>query len=259
MQRRTRQHWSAVDELQRLIGDIGGECWAAGPTAAALYGFDGVELVKPFHLVVPYERKVQRLATVIHRTSSMPLIDRTMVEGVAATTATRVLIDEARHLTPERLTIAADSALRDLWTTEDFLHRRMVEMRSRGRKGIGKLLDVLVGREAIRGGHSWLERRFLELSALAGLPSPATQAVVGKRSQRLIRVDVRYPDTPVVVELLGYASHRSVMQLQADAERMNQMVLDGLVVLQYTYLHVTDGPAAMIAEVTATLARYKPA
>ena len=223
-----------------LIGDIGGECWAAGPTAAALYGFDGVELVRPFQLVVPQERNVHRLGAVIHRTSSLPLIDRTTVDGVPATTATRVLIDEASRLSPERLTIAVDSALRDLWTTEDFLHRRIAEMRSRGRKGIGKLLDVLVGREATRGGHSWLERRYLELSAHAGLPRPTTQAVVGKRSQRLVRVDVRYPGTPVVVELLGYASHRTVMQLQGDAERMNQMILGGLVVLQYTYLHVTE-------------------
>ena len=32
---------------------------------------------------------------------------------------------------------------------------------------------------SLRGGHSWLERRYLELAAGAGLPAPETQRHVG--------------------------------------------------------------------------------
>ena len=89
------------------------------------------------------------------------------------------------------LTAVLDGALRDRLTTE-FLHRRIVELRSRGRYGIPKLRAVIEGVEATRGGHSWFERRYLELIATAGLPRPDTQAIVAKRDDRLIRVDCRF-------------------------------------------------------------------
>jgi hypothetical protein len=112
---------------------------------------------------------------------------------------------------------------------------------------------VLAGIEAGKGGHSWLEREFLRLVAAAGLPSPLTQQVVGTRRHRLIRVDVRFPGTPVVVELLGYTYHRSMLQLQADAERMNAMILAGLVPLQFTFTDIADPTDVVIPQVRDAL------
>lgn len=103
-------------------------------------------------------------------------------------------------------------------------------------------------------GHSWLECEFLRLAAEAHLPRPATQQVLGRRGDRLIRVDVTFPATPVVVELLGYAFHRSVMQMQSDAERMNRLLLDGFRPLQFTYLDVVEAPARCVATVREALA-----
>jgi very-short-patch-repair endonuclease len=67
-------------------------------------------------------------------------------------------------------------------------------------------------------------------------------------------VDCRFPDTPVVVELLGYRWHRSPTDLSRDAERMNALVLAGFRVLQFTYAQVTEEPAWVIAQVRAALA-----
>jgi hypothetical protein len=50
-----------------------------------------------------------------------------------------------------------------------------------------------------------------------------------------------------VVELLGYRFHRSVMQMQVDAERLNAMLLRGSPPLHFTYLDVVERPAHTVA------------
>jgi hypothetical protein len=138
-------------------------------------------------------------------------------------------------------------------TCEDVLHRRIVDLRSSGRYGIPALLAVIEGSEASRGGHSWLERRFLELCATAGLPRPDTQQVMTRALDRLVRVDCRFPGTPVVVELLGYRWHRTTDQMARDAARMNALVLDGLLPMQFTYGQVTTDPHWVLTQVRTAL------
>ena len=240
-------------EVRALIASIGPPCWAFGPTAGALDRFDGFHLEPPFDLVVPRGRSVNRIGHVIHRGRDISRLDMTEVDGVPTMSATRTIIDLAASETRERLTVAIDSALRDRLTSEDFLHARIVELRCRGRAGLADLVSVLEGNEITRGGHSWLERRFLVLLGEAGLPRPMTQAIVGRRKLRLIRVDCRFPGTNVVVELLGYRFHRSVMEMQNDAERMNRMILDGLHPLQVTYTDVASESPTMLSSIREAL------
>jgi hypothetical protein len=236
-----------------LIASVGGPCWAYGPTAAALNGFDGFVLEAPFHLVVPRGRSISRIGHIVHRARDISRLDVAIVDGVPTMSATRTIIDLAGSESAEGLARALDSALRDRLTSEDFLHRRIVELRRRGRAGLSRLVGVLEGNEITRGGHSWLERRFLVLMAEAGLPRPQPQAIVGKRKLRLIRVDCVFPGTNVVVELLGYRFHRSEMQMQNDAERMNRMILDGLHPLQFTYTDVASESPTMMASIKEAL------
>lgn len=240
-----------LEELRRLVEGIGPPSWACDVTAAALASFDQSLLSPPFHVAVPLERHITRLGHVVHRLRDIERIDTTVVLGIPSLSATRTLIDLARTAPPDQLTVAVDSALRDGLTSEDFLHRRIVELRRRGRGGLQGLVDVLAGSEASRGGHSWLERRFLAICADAGLPRPTTQAVVGRRRDTVIRVDCRFGD--VVVELLGYRFHRSNAQMQVDAERLNAMILRGLRPLQFTYDDVAGDPAAMVATIGQAL------
>jgi hypothetical protein len=194
---------------------------------------------------------------VVHTSTRIDRIDVTTTQGVPVTNATRTIIDLARTVPRERLTVAIDSATRDRLTSDDALHRRASALRRRGRGGVGDLVAALAGAETIRGGHSWLEREFLRLCAQAGLPTPLTQQVLGRRASAVIRVDCRFPDTTVVVELLGYGFHRTVMQMQTDAQRMNRLTLDGFTVLQFTYADVTTDPSGVVAVVTEALARRR--
>jgi hypothetical protein len=243
-----------LDELHCLVAGMG-VAWVWGPTAGAVLEFDEFVLAPPYHFVVPRGRSVQRVGHVIHSTTFMPLLDTAVVRGIPVTSATRTIIDLASFETDARLTLAVDSATRDGTTSDDFLYREIVAHRTRGRRGIGRLLAVMEGIELTKGGHSWLEREFLILAAAAGLPRPATQQIVGQRKRKIIRVDCHFPGTRVVVELLGYTFHRTVMQMQNDAARMNRMVLDGLIPMQFTFTDVVDDAASMMDLITEALER----
>jgi hypothetical protein len=246
---------SLVTELVDVLKSVGGDVWCSGPTAAALHGFDGYSLRRPFHLLVPRHRNVTRSNVRIHRAEVIELIDRVTVDGLPVTSATRTLIDLARTADAAQLAAALDSALRDGLISEAALHRRIATTRSQGRHGLPLLHEVLAGHEATRGGQSWLEREYLRLLADAGLPRPDTQSVLSRAKDRLVRVDCRFPGTQVVVELLGYRFHRSRSQMSHDATRSNALLADGFLPYQFTYAQVVSEQSWVVETTRAALAR----
>ena len=78
-----------------MLADVGGECWVCGPTAAALHGFDGFALRRPYHVLLPRTRNVRRAGVAVHTTGVMPPIDRESRGGIPVTSPTRTLIDIA--------------------------------------------------------------------------------------------------------------------------------------------------------------------
>jgi len=226
---------SLTAELLETVLDVGPPVWCCGPTAAALHGFDGFRLRRPFHLLLPRDRCVRRWNVRTHRSMCTDLIDLCNVDDLPVTSAARTLIDLARVLPSDEMAACLDSALRDGKASEDLLHRRIVALRSQGRHGAPLLHEVLAGHEVTRGGHSWLEREYLRLLAEADLPRPHTQQHLSAARDRLVRVDCYFPGTRVVVELLGYRFHRTKAQMARDAERMNALLADGFCPYQFTY------------------------
>ena len=242
-----------VAALTALIHDIGEPAWICERTAAALHGLNGFALRPPFHVVVPRGRDLRRLGHVIHTSTDLPSFDRVRIVGLPVIGPARTLIDLARDHTKNQLTRALGSALDARLVTDDLMHRRIAGLRSSGRHGVPTLLAVLEEYELGRGTESWLERQFLLLVANAGLPHPVPQQVLGRRGDRIIRVDFRFPGTPVVVETLGYRWHRSGAQMQIDAERMNQLLLDGFLPLQFSYPQVVNEPEQVVDVVASAL------
>jgi hypothetical protein len=248
-------HVDHLAALAELITDIGEPCWLSGPTAAALERFEGFVLAPPYHLTTTRERNVRRLGVVIHTSNELDLLDRESVGGLPVTAPARTLIDLAAIAPRAALSAALDGALRDGLISEEFLHKRITALRGKGRYGIPTLLAVIEGVEITRGAHSWLERELLRLLAANGVEPPLPQQVLGRRGDRLIRVDFRFPGTPLVVEVLGYRWHRTGAQLRIDAERTNRLTMEGYFVQQYTYSDVVECPDYVVGGIIDALVK----
>jgi hypothetical protein len=232
--------------LADLIADVGEPCWLCGPTSAGLYPFEGFRLAPPYHLLTSRDRNVRRIGVITHTSEQLDPVDRETIFGFPVTSPARTLIDLSAIAPRSVMTAALDCALRDGLISEDFLHGRINALRGKGRHGIPNLLAVIEGVEIIRGAHSWLEREVLRLIDGALLPRPIPQQVLGRRGDRLIRVDFRFPGTRLVVEALGYRWHRTGAQMRIDAERVNRLTMDGYLVLQFTYDTVVNHPEYVI-------------
>ena len=115
-------------------------------------------------------------------------------------------------------------------------------------RGARKLRRILAGDEPITV--SRLERRFVELVRAAGLPLPVTNKTAGGR-----RVDCRWPDARLTVELDGYRYHHSRHAWEADRRREREARARGDEFRRYTYGDVYEEPAAMLAELRGLLSR----
>jgi len=246
-------------DLRALTLDVGDPVLVAGRTAAALHGFGGYALRRPFHLLMPASRNVRRNGAVIHRSASIDLIDRTRTNGFAVTSAVRTVIDLARTASPDELEALIEDALLLGLSNEDLFYRRIGRLRSRGRFGMPALLEVLDRRAVAGGTESWLEREYLRILHRGGVPRPVTQQVLTRSGDRTIRVDCRFPGTNLVVELLGYRFHRSRDQMNRDATRLNALMTDGFTPYQFTFDRVVNEPDGVIAETLSALTRARPA
>ena len=246
---------SLQTELTDLVLDVDAPVWVCGPTAAALHGFDGFVLRRPFHIAVPRERAVRRWNAIVHRYELIEPIDQEAWRFLPITSPARTLIDLARRASGEELARAVDSAIRDGMVVERTLHERIVALRSQGRFGLPLLAEVLAGNEVTRGGHSWLEREYLRLLDRAGLPKPEMQQVLTRAGDRLVRVDCVFPGTNVVVELLGYRFHRSKREMERDAQRANALLGQGFQPYQFTYGQVVSDPGYVVTTSSLALAR----
>ena len=113
-------------------------------------------------------------------------------------------------------------------------------------KGAKKLREVLSGDAQVT--LSELERRFQDLLREAGLPLPKTNNRAGGR-----RVDCRWPDRRLTVELDSYRYHRSRHAWERDRRREREAHARGDEFRRYTHGDVLESPDAMLTELFALL------
>jgi hypothetical protein len=117
--------------------------------------------------------------------------------------------------------------------------------------GAGKLRAVLRGEARV--ALSKLERRFLDRVREAGLPLPETNRPAEGR-----RVDCRWAEQRVTVELDSYRYHRSRHAWEQDRRREREAYARGDHFRRYTYGDVLEHPKAMLAELRGLLRLVRP-
>ncbi len=214
---------------------LGERSWVSFEAAAALHGLDRSR-PHAVEFTVERRRRPAVLPFTVHTTNRLDPIDHVVVDGFRATSATRTVFDLAlARAHPLRIESAIDSAIRLQLSSPEVLSRRLSALRGSGRWGC-RLVEAMI---TDSGGHTHLERRFLELVREAGLPRPSTQVVFRADGRHVARVDFLFDGFGVVVEVSGQKGHASPAERARDAQRRNELQDLGLRVFEYTFDDVT--------------------
>ncbi len=214
---------------------LGERSWVSYEAAASLHVLDRS---KPdaVEFTVDRNRRTDRLPFTVHTTTMLKPIDLVVVDGFRTMSATRTIIDLAHaraHI--RRVEAAIDSAVRLGLSSPFVIAERLESLRGSGRWGCRLIDDLIVD----SGGHSMLERRFLQLVREAGLPRPLTQVVHRKDGRQIARVDFLFEQVGVVVEVSGRLGHSSPAERAHDAQRRNELQDIGRRVYEYTWEDIT--------------------
>lgn len=196
----------------------------------------------PPEVLAPTERRVPGL--VVHRSRALRPEHGTLRRGIPLTTVARTIVDMAPRLSLD--------ALARLCHEAGVLHRttpRQVKAVLAGwpsAPGAAKLRLIFEGDVPVT--LSALERRFIELVREAELPLPVTNRVAGGR-----RVDCRWPEHRLTVELDSYTYHHSRYAWEQGNLRALEARVRGDEFRRYTYGDVFDRPALVQQELRELL------
>jgi hypothetical protein len=198
----------------------------------------------PPEVITPSDRRIAGVRVV--RSRSMHPRDVWSFRGIPVTTVARTLVDLAARLSADELARACHEAGVLHGTTprqvEAVLARRPT---SPGAAGLRRVL-----RGDVHVVLSKLEQRFLSLLREAGLPLPRTNRPAGTR-----RVDCRWADHRLTVELDSYRFHNSRRSWEQDRRREREARARGDDFRRYTWGDVTEDPSYLVRELGELLAR----
>jgi hypothetical protein len=190
----------------------------------------------PPEVTAPTKHQVPGLKT---RRSRLAARDVTEVRGIPVTTVARTIVDLAATLPPQALALACHEAGGRHRTTPREV-AGVLERRPNA-PGAAKLRAVMWGDTKV--SLSRLESRFLSLLRAHNLPLPITNKPAGGR-----RVDCRWPEHRLTVELDSYRFHNSRHACEQDRARERQAYARGDEFRRYTPGDVSEHPRQMLAE-----------
>jgi hypothetical protein len=194
----------------------------------------------PPEVIARTQRRIEGVRT--HRCRLLDARDATTVRGIPVTTVPRTLVDIASELSVDALARACHEAGVRYGTTPKAVEA--VLARRPSSPGARKLRRVIHG--DVHVTLSKLEAHFLELLRHEGLPLPVTNRTASSR-----RVDCRWPDHGLTVELDGYRFHNSRHSWEQDRHREREARARGDDFRRYTYGDVFEQPRLVLDEVRA--------
>jgi len=222
----------------------GDDAVLCGRAAAHIWGLLRGSIPAP-ELLARSHRQVAGVTVHRARASRPESTDR---RGIPITTVPRTLVDLADCLPENQLARACHEAQVLYRTTPE-----QVEAVLAGRPtatGTGTLRRILCGDVPVT--LSKLESRFLARLKEGGLPLPESNRPAGGR-----RVDCRWPEHRLTVELDGYRYHHSRHAWEQDRQREREARGRGDEFRRYTWADVGEDPRFMVGELSTLLSRSK--
>ncbi len=203
----------------------------------------------PPEVTAPTERRIEGIVTRRARNGIDPR-DATRWRRIPVTTVARTLVDLAAVLGEGDLARACHEAGVRYRTTPR--HVEAVLARRPRSRGAATLCRIMLG--DVHVTLSQLERRFLALLRDGGLALPTTNRPVGGR-----RVDCRWAEQRLTVELDGYRYHSSRHAWEQDRRREREAYARGDDFRRYTYGDVFEAPRVVLRELRRLLPPSRPA
>lgn len=164
--------------------------------------------------------------------------------GLRVTSVERTLLDLGAVVDDPILERSLECALRRHDADLGRLRARARAMRTPGARGLDRLLTR---RGDVPPTESDAETLFLQLARRAGMPDPARQFGVLLGGRRC-RLDFAWPALRLAVEVDGFEVHGSPSALHADLQRQNHLMLDGWLLLRFTWRAITGSPRSVEAD-----------
>ncbi len=192
------------------------------------------------HVTVPTTAGRERRAGIrLHRSTTLTTQDVSEIRGVPVTSVARTIVDLSRTLKGRPLEALIDRADQ----------RGLVDFEALRSANSASLQAVLTSYTAAPT-RSELEERFLTLCDEHGIERPETNARIEG-----YEVDFVWRARRLIVEVDGYAYHRSPSAFENDRERDVRLQIAGWRVMRFTWRQITDRAAWVAAAVTGGATR----
>ena len=213
----------------------------SGLAAAHLHGL--LKGMPPMaEVAAPTQRRIEGVK--VHRCRSLTAEEVVRVRGIPVMSVPRTLVDIAAVLPVDALARACHEAGVRYRTTPVALETVLAWRPTS--PGARKLRRIIHG--DVHVTLSTLEALFLDLLRAEALDLPITNRPAGGH-----RVDCRWPEHRLTVELDGYRFHNSRHSWEQDRQREREARARGDEFRRYTYADVTEDPRLMLAELHSLL------
>jgi Protein of unknown function (DUF559) len=190
----------------------------------------------PIEVTIPLGGGRRQPGIFVHVTRIVDLPYMTEFHGIPCTTVARTLVDLAGTVPPRRLRRALEQSVflnrfdrRELDAALPYASGR------RGTDTLRRLLAELADEPDLT--RSELERLFLELISVAGLPKPIVNGLIAG-----YEVDFHWPAQRLMVETDGRAAHAHLGAFERDRRRDLDLELAGWHVVRVTWRQVVEDP-----------------
>jgi very-short-patch-repair endonuclease len=185
----------------------------------------------------------------VQRTRRMSPRDVQFKGWLPLTSPARTLLDVAGIVGAEQLEQAVAAAQGRQLVRETDLRGQLA--RSGGCRG-AKALRALLDRHTVPAdARSRAERLMLRLVRNAGLPEPLVNSRFGRW-----RPDFYWPEYRLVAEFDSWGFHTDIGAFRRDREKSNQLQLQGIMVLRFTWYELTRTPERLVGRLRAAMRQH---
>ena len=243
---------SSEQSLRAALLWAGPDAVAAGRSAGATYGLEGVRAQRP-EIVVPRSIRLRARDVIVHQTDDRAALMIRRRHGIRVTGMEPTLVSLAASLESEAFEIACEDARRRKLTSVSSLRAYLERFGRAGRPGVAALRHVIDELDPIHPARSTLEvktRRLLVAHGLTGFVREFPLAWQG----RTYRFDFAFLHERTILETNGKRWHDDPTDYEHDNEKWSVPGRHGYRIVLATWEKVTRRPADLVDELATTLA-----